>query len=743
VVVGLVVVVAAISGWLCWWLYRGTDPRWNIVLITLDTTRADRLSCYGYEHIKTPAIDELARRGVRYARCYSPVPLTLPGHTSILTGLYPFDHGLRVNGAGTLDDRAATLAEVLGARGYQTGAVIGAYVLHSKFGLRQGFDFYDEDFSAGSARSIFFYVERNAKTVTDTALAWLDTVSRSPFFLWVHYFDPHAPYEAPGFNPATATTSAYDAEIVYTDTQLRRLIERLRQIERHSGRQTLIVLTADHGEALWDHGEPTHGLFVYNDTLHVPLIVDLPSAPKAGVVVDTPVSLADIYPSVLHWLGIPPPYETRGRVLPTAAETGAAAAGTARVLYFETRMPYETYGWSPLEGVLTGSEKYIAAPIPELYDLFDDPLESHNLYTENDARAVRLRRALAEVKGARLDAPPLAVGPLELDEESVRKLEALGYVSRASDDEPAGPLADPKNMTDLHRQIDRARVAIETERYEDALSLLQDVAAADPSNTRVFQLYLHLLTRPEIRDEVVGVLRQRLDTTLPPPFDVDVPLRLAVVALQERQFAEAEDLLKRALRANPGNAQSNYLLAQALAAQQRPPDVVLPPLQRAHELDPEDRDCALALGRCLERLKDYSHAAKVYDDLLQRDPDDAVALNNSAWVCYQMQRERETALERAQRAVALQPDAPGFRDTLGCILLWSQRAAEAAEQLRRAIEAAPSYAIAHYHLGLATEALGHRDGAVAALRKAVELAGDPPPDWLADARDRLARLSSP
>ncbi|MFQ5807565.1 MAG: sulfatase-like hydrolase/transferase [Phycisphaerae bacterium] len=742
--ISVLIALAVAAGGLYWKLRSGPQPRWNVVLITFDTTRPDHLSCYGYKHVSTPAIDRIARHGILYSHCYSPVPLTLPAHASIMTGLYPFYHGLRVNDDGRLDDTAPTLAEALRQEGYQTAAVVGAYVLHSRFGLKQGFDFYDEDFSTGSAHSPFFYVERNAESVTDAALDWLDGVDASPFFLWAHYFDPHAPYAPPDFNPATATTTPYDSEILYADAQMGRLLDRLEEMEQAAGRGTLIVFTADHGEALWSHGEPTHGLFTYNDTIRVPLLVCPPSTAARGAVVNTPVSLVDIYPSVLHWLGISPEHETHGRVLPAPGEAERDAPGTPRALYFETYMPYRAYGWSPLEGVVVGNQKYIRAPKPELYDLAADPLEANNRFATNVAQVAQLRRQLGALKASPLDLPPLAAGHLERDAESVRRLEALGYVGGTLADHPhTVPLADPKDMMELHRRIDRAQTEIDAGNFRDALELVQGVMEADPTNARALQLGLHLLTKAEVRTDVGHLLRERAADPLRPPFDVLVPLHLGVAALRDQRLAGAENHLRVALAADMNDASANYYLGCTLAARKQAAAAVRPYLQRAHLSDPDNRTYALAYAECLERLEEYERAAELYEGLLERDADDAVALNNSAWVHHQMRRQREVALRRAERAVALEPESSRFRHTLGCVLLWAERAEDAAAQLRRAIAGSPDYAIAYYHLGLAEEDLGDHEAANRALRKAIKLAEQPAPAWLADARDRLTQLSHP
>jgi arylsulfatase A-like enzyme/predicted Zn-dependent protease len=739
-----VVVIAVLAAAVGYWTLRsGSDRRWNVLLVTFDTTRADHLPSYGYEHIRTPAIDALARTSIVYDRCYSPVPLTLPSQVSLMTGLYPFYHGIRINGTAALDANAVTLAEILRSAGYTTGAVVGAYVLDARFGLDQGFDAYDDDLPSNPAPSKFFYVERNAEAVTDAALDWLEEAGDGPLFLWVHYFDPHAPYEAPGYRATTATTSAYDAEIVYADTHLARLLDRARDLGRETRRRTLIVFAGDHGESLWNHGEPTHGLLAYDDTLRVPLIVRLPADDQAPAVIDDPVSLVDVFPSVLHWLDIPLPHETHGRILPTSAD---GPPGAARPLYFETHMPLHTYGWSPLEGVIVGDHKYIEAPTPELYDLSADPLEARNLLlAEGDPTAAHLDRALDELRQASLGVPALREEQPSIDEQVVRRLEALGYLTGGTPAPTAEPLADPKDMIDLHRRVDQGQSAIDEGDLPEAMTLLQDVLAADPDNPRVLLLWLHLLAaaRDEVRRTAVGVLEHRLADPLPEPFDALVPYHLGAAALGEGRLDEAEAMLRRALEADPDDAGANYALARTLITRTGTPESALAHFERAHDLDGENREYALALGQCLELAGRYEEALGVYERLLERDLDDPVALNNSAWVLFTLRQGPEAALERSERAVRLQPADPRLRHTLGAVLLWRGRPRQAADHLQRAVKIDPAYAAAHFQLGIARQAMGNDTGAASALARAIELAGDPPPAWLDDARLRLEQARGP
>lgn len=676
--VSLVVIGAAAA-----WQFakkKRTYPEYNVVLITFDTTRADRLGCYGAASARTPNIDTLASQGIRFARCYSPGPITLPSHTSLLTGLYPFRHGLRDNNAGRLSDEAVTLPEILKGAGYQTGAVIGAYVLDSRFGLEQGFDMYDDDLSQAERDSMFHIAERNAEAVSSSAIAWLDKAQASKFFLWAHYFDPHANYAPPGVDiaamgPITPEKSRqlYDAEIAYADQQMGRLLKRIGEIQESTGRPTLIVLTSDHGESLGDHGEPTHGMFVYNDTIHTPLILFDSTARDRGIVVEEPVSLVDVMPSMLARLGLSLPYEIDGRGLPQSSDARKRDSDH-RPIYFETMMTFNTYGWSPLEGVVQGHDKLIVAPKPEFFDLEADPREANNIHEDGAPRVESLWTALEDLKDAPSECPSLTVDEAPLDQQALAKLMALGYVGNVtSSDEIPDDLPDPKDRVHLHMEFLSAQSLSANNQSERAFEKVRSVLMQDPDNKYSLKFIGHLMTKAEPK-----------------------------VA----------------------------------------PHVVIELMQRLIKLRPDNSEYAFVLGKAHAEADDVETALPEFDRAVELDPNNAEALNHYAWYSYKRGDDLETASERSQRAVALKPNDPHMRHTLACILLQQDRAAEATKHLEVALELAPEFAAAHYHLGVAREELGEDAAATESLRRAIELAGESQPDWLSDAEARLARLSS-
>ncbi|MGH8459164.1 MAG: sulfatase, partial [Nevskiales bacterium] len=344
-------------------------PRTNVILITVDTLRADRVGAYGYSKARTPNLDGLAASGVRFERAFSPVPITLPSHACMLTGTYPMRNGMHDFSGNRLDPAMPTLATVLKAQGYATGAVVGAAVLDRRFGLNNGFDFYYDNFDFNRMlETNLDAMERPGNLVMDQALAWLRKNSSRRFFLWVHLYDPHHPYNPPApYN--TQLADPYDGEIAFADAQVGRLLRYLKLGGLLSN--TLIVLAGDHGEGLGEHGEKTHGFFIYNSTLQVPLLMKLPSSAVAGkkLVADA-VSLVDVMPTVLEALRLPAPPQVQGRsLLPLLKSKGEADASP---LYAESYLPRLHFNWSELRGIQSGNYRLIDGPKPELYDLSRD-----------------------------------------------------------------------------------------------------------------------------------------------------------------------------------------------------------------------------------------------------------------------------------------------------------------------------------------------------------------------------------
>jgi choline-sulfatase len=424
----------------------GSDhSAWNVLILTLDTTRADRLGAYGFAGGDTPNIDRVASEGVLFEQAESAAPLTLPAHASLFTGRFPFQHGVRDNGA-VLDPAELTLAQVLQARGFRTAAFAASYVLDARWGLARGFDVYDGPFDPRRRDDLHLDgLRRPADEVVDYALAWLDTASRSRFFGWLHFYDAHMPYDRPegGANQA----DGYQGAIAFMDSQVGRVLGFLEA--RHLLERTLVVIVGDHGESLGEHGERTHGLFVYEGVTRVPLIIRAPLSRMRERRVPGVVRSVDMMPTVLDLLGIPIPPSVAGTTL-LARMTGATHEAELET-YSETMYPRYHFGWSELRAVRAGGFKLIAAPRPELYDLHTDPAEEHNLYQSRPAVAAALVARLRARESGDTGRVPRNEA---IDPDAAARLAALGYVAGSDEGrEPRALLADPKDKIDLYQLI--------------------------------------------------------------------------------------------------------------------------------------------------------------------------------------------------------------------------------------------------------------------------------------------------
>lgn len=428
-------------------LVPGDLQGWNLLLVTLDTTRADHLGCYGYAAVETPTIDALAGNGATFDHAVTPVPATLPAHCTILTGLEAPNHGVRTNGHFNLADDKVTLAEVLKDGGYATSAFVATYVLNRRFGSSQGFDTYDDVFQRTGGDPKGRPVPRRADFQTDAAIAWLTDHLKAepdkPFFSWVHYFDPHLPYDPPGEIGKKYAEAPYDGEIAYTDRHFGRLMDFLSS--RDLVDRTLIVVTADHGEGLFEHLEKDHSRLVYDTTMHVPLIISSPQLHGAACRVDdVTVGLIDIMPTVLSLLGVEHDLAFDGLDLMTDTVPGD------RVIYIETLAPLLYHGWASLHGVRSVRAKYIQSPLPEYYDLANDRRELNNLMTSdaNVARAMsdRLKAILSQWPTVEESAKTAD----RLTNRVAQNLAALGYVStRGAEPSESATRPDPKDMVPI------------------------------------------------------------------------------------------------------------------------------------------------------------------------------------------------------------------------------------------------------------------------------------------------------
>ena len=661
---------------------------WNLLLVTLDTLRADRLGCYGRANAETPALDGLAARGVRFDQAQSAVPLTLPSHATILSGLLPPRHGLRENGRGSLPADVATLATRLSAAGYRTGAFVGAFVLDHRYGLARGFDRYDDEVPRrGSALE----AERPGSQVVDRALAWLaempsttsdaaaGAASKKPFFGWVHLYDAHAPYEPPEPFRSRHAGDPYGGEVAAVDAQVARLLAALER--RGEAARTLVVIAGDHGESLGEHGEPTHGLLLYQSTLRVPLLLAAPGV-LAPRVVRQPVGLADLAPTVAALLGQPlqPPDATTpldGRDLSAALLAGGEPSPAD--LYAESRYP-ATFGWSPLVALRRQQLKYVAATTAkpagsaELYDLATDPGESRDLRAERRRDAATLARALAALD-TQLARHQREAAPADADAESRARLQALGYVAPAGTSR--GGERQPKDAVHLFRAFEAAQAAAQQGNLAAAAALLKPLLAEDPGNP-VFRMSYARTLRDQGRFE--AALPYYREAAALSPADPQVWYELATTLQQAGHAAEARAALEETLRHDPGRPQAHNALAVALADDGK-----------------------------LAEARQHLQAALAADE---RDPQ---IWNNLGNVERGLGRADEAA-RAYERAIALDPRYPDPLNGMGALEVSRQRPAAAVPWFDRAIALAPGQHEARLNRGIALELMGDRAGAAAAYR---------------------------
>lgn len=671
-------------------LSSGRDA--SIVLVTLDTVRADRLGVYGASGASTPNLDRLASTGVRFAEALSPVPLTLPAHASLLSGLLPPRHGLRNNGGGRLGDATLTLAAHLRGAGYRTAAFVGAFVLDHRFGLGSGFEHYDDEIDAAARARAGFDAERPAGVVVERAVRWLDAHREQPVLCWVHLYDAHAPYQPPEPFRSRFRDNLYDGEIAAVDAALAPL---LAAAERHGG-PTVVAVVGDHGEALGEHGELTHGLLLYEGSLLVPWLISAPGLLPAGFVARTPVSTVDLAPTLAGLVDRPLPAEgLDGRDL--AARLRRRREPEATDLYAESLYP-TFFAWSPLAALRRGAFKYIAAPRPELYDLSRDRGERVNLASSRAADTGTMADSLARLASAGTDA-----ASADLDAEARAKLASLGYIGGAGSPPPRRTGKDPKDMVGLFRAFEEAHWALNDGDVARARVTLERLLGADPEN----------------------------------------PVFLAQLAETSRRAGElgrAVELYRRAVALSPDDNEARYNLAVTLQEAGRHDEAIVA-LTDAIARDPGRPEAHNALGIALSLKGDLGGARDQFERATTIDPRDARAFNNLGNVLRDLGRAEE-ARTAYLRAIELAPQYADPLNGLGTLEVRGDRAGEAVEHFRRALAIDPRLHEVRFNLAVALELNGKRAAATAAYEDFLTHAsGDP--QFAAQcrvARQLLARL---
>ena len=702
----------------------------NVVIVTIDTLRRDHLAPYGAS-FETIAASRLAREGVVFEHAVSQVPLTLPSHTSIFTGLYPPHHTVRDNGGFVVGKDVTTLAKRFLAAGYKTAGFVSSYVLHSRWGIGQGHETYDDTFDyAGLESRPLIDVERPAGPVVDAALAWLRQPGRSqhPFYLWVHLYDPHEPYTPPDEYRRKAP-SAYAGEVMYADAQVERLLDALDSLGLR--RNTLIVYLSDHGESLGEHGEPTHGIFLYGATLNVPLIIAPPIGARArspaielaGRRVRGLARLVDVTPTVMDLVGMPVTSGLDGEsLLPLLMREGGSAAAppsdtpeslAGPVSYAETYYPRFHYNWSELVAVETERWKYVRAPRSELYDMQQDPRQLHDVAASYPRVASTLARHLESMHLLNTGEAP---APATLDADALAKLRALGYVGGAESvtARRSGPRPDPKDGLPLLQELLQAQSDRDAGRLEEAQQRLEALVRKDSENPAVFVALSSVYSR---RHDTEGALKSaRRAVALDPESTVAV-LDLALAFLASGRPDEAATGFERVLALDPDNLKALLNLGE-IALSRGEHQKAFEFFRRATVVAPKFAQAYVSLGGsalAMNRLSVAEQALKQAVALGGTQPD----LHFNLGLMAEQRGQHDVAAREYRAEVAANPDSVGAWVNLGLLDRQAGRVNAALEDFERAASAKPDAMEGPYLLAETLASLGRRQDAVRWAQEAV------------------------
>jgi len=656
-------------------------PARDIILITIDTTRADAVGFGGNTRVKTPFLDSLAAKGLVFTNAHAQNVVTLPSHVNILTGLYPYQHGVHENAGFTLDPSHPTVATLLRPAGFATGAFIGAFPLDARFGLNQGFDVYDDNYGKGQASADFVVQERPAGAVLTAATRWWRENDSHKRFMWVHLYDPHAPYSPPEPFLSEFRNNRYLGEISYVDHELSSALTPILA----AAPDALIIVTSDHGESLGEHGELTHGLFAYEATLKIPLVVA-----RRGLVhrvVPDSVRHVDIVPTILQAAGVPSPKELPGQSL-----TGVLRPADS---YFESLSTSLNRGWAPLTGVIHAGMKYIELPLAELYDLARDSGEKTNLLNERRRDAETARKILESMKA------PASASRRSVSTEEASRLRSLGYITGSGQSKDHYTAADdPKNLVELDNRMHASIDAFEHGDPPRALALAREVVAARPAMAAGREILAFMLQQNDRPGEAI----EQLKVLVSDPRASDATrVQLALLYSEMAQSRAAIELLA----------------------------------PRAGTKDP---DILNAYGVALSDDGQAEMAKEQFDRVLSIDPNNAPALQNLGILAL-----RQGALGPARsyldRALTLNPKLPLALNTLGVLYARQNDYARAVDAWNRAVAMDPRQFDALYNIGLVEREAGHVEEARRALSRFVETA--PKSHYAADiaeARQALATL---
>jgi arylsulfatase A-like enzyme/Flp pilus assembly protein TadD len=698
------------TGWL-----GGGPP--GLLVVTIDTLRADRVGSYGHPGARTPRFDALAARGLRFARAATVTPLTLPAHSSLFTGTFPARHGVRDNGGYYLGEDQATLAEVLQGQGFRTGGFVSSFVLDSRWGIHQGFDRYFDDFDLSRFENAggMDVIQRPGQETVDAALRWLEEDGSRPFFLWVHLYDPHTPYAAPPqWAQAFPRTlhGAYDAEIAFADAQLGRLLQALEADGRLA--RTVVTVLADHGEMLGEHGEATHGFFVYDAAVRIPMVLAGPGVPTR--VIEDQVRIVDVMPTVLELLRVPAPAAVQGTsLLPLARGERLNLLAVS-----ESWFPRFHYGWSELVAIQDQRFKLIRAPRPEFYDLQRDSAELTDLGAARPPQAEAMSRALDEML-ARLGTAK-AAAPQALDADTAERLEALGYVggavsARHLEDRPRG---DPKDKIHLYNLLKQASTASAEGKYEVAIDTARRALGQDPEILEGHMLLGNFLSKGGRREEAIAAYRRALALDAEHQQTI---FQLAAVYKEMGRLADARVGFERARQLDPRSGRVLLQLADLDIREGRLQEAEAG-LREALQGKVDRPRFLVKLGECYIEMKRWVEAEKALAEAIAGNPRLETAHFNLGLV-REEQGQAEAAVAAYQRELDVNPKGYRAAFNLAKLLQRAGRRSEAVALFAKVVTLAPDFAIGRLYLAKALLDAGDLAGAERQAREGLKQRPDP------------------
>jgi arylsulfatase A-like enzyme/Tfp pilus assembly protein PilF len=687
----------------------------NYILITLDTTRADRIGCYGFKRIETPNIDFFASRGVKFERCYSQTPLTLPSHATIMTGTLPLFHGVRDNGGFILPPQLKTLAELFKEKGYETGAFVAAYVLDSKWGLNQGFDYYFDQFDLSKFEKISLgTVQRPANEVIDEVLPWLEKKKDKKFFTWIHLYDPHTPYEPPPPFDKKYPDHPYLGEIAFADSQLGRLWQYL---EANNLTDNLfLIFASDHGESLGEHQEGSHGFFVYQGALHVPLIFVTPFQKLQGLISSQVVSLTDVMPTILDMAGMPIPTQVQGKsLLPIFFKPEKTSTNYA---YSETFYPRFHYGWSELQSFQNEKFKLIISPDAELYDLSADPREEHNLASSEKNILARLNTEASQFI-EKYSRNAFELDYRKIDEETREKLAALGYIGSFTDSSKlkGKKLASPKDKIVVFNELSRAREMGMGGQSEEAIKIIKKIIADDPEINDAYFSLGNIYFKLGKFKEAISYFEQSLSKK---PDDTFAAMNIANSYQRMGKFEEAERFILDYLKKGFSDSQFYFMLG-SMKFLQKKYDEALPYYKKCLSLNAESGASHNALAAIYIVKEDFPQAEQHVRAALELNPKLSNAHFNLAQI-FEKQGKNKEAIEAYLEEIKFSPKHLKAIYNLSRLYRILGQEEEEFKYLKMATEVDPEFPLSYFYLARIYLNRGENlEEAVNLVKKGIEL----------------------